>query len=727
MSHTAPCRLPRNSRLREVLLVILLWSTLFGPAKAEDSWCAHVAGGPSGRRAIAVDLSAAHGDARFFGALDKYSTADQALAQSLSPNGPIGESNASSYAEVLGCACFLAASDTPIGRVSVRMVGSVAVVTPGTGSLTLPGGTAAVAIDLRDLPAADGLASALRAAVAPALAATVAGPYRSIRKHYGLTDEVFTPRNAFANTVKEIEDKGLTGTGSKKYPLAVLTGRVMAPEAVEFAGLLRIARLAWIIGSDMPAAVAESRWHGVGKSGLAVRVADLKQSGKRWPDTIPADTVTSDPISELGSLPTRGTPPPMAWGSASRTAIQKTTPFQDVQPLTTGLGQARAALITAHAAARLFFPYFADVGDRIDGRLLETLSRAEKMTSFPRGDVRNLLRRFGEALSDGHNFVYDMDPASGATGCFPVVVDRLSDVPVIRRSAAQGVNPGDTITSIGGLSAKAWLAREYRRTSAATTGYRFDVAVREFLGISQPIDFGLLGVDGSARTVTVTPYPWSVSEQLGYAPSMRPAGWMSDYGASDVYYMNLDGGVLYQTADFDSQLRAASVARGLILDMRGYPGISHYAMAQKIIPARFSSPIFRVPVLTSPTTRAIDESSFPMDPVADPSYAGPVVLLVGPATVSAAENFSIMLVDAKRVTVVGRQSAGTNGNITGVQLPGGFTLSFTGMEILHIDHSRFHGIGMLPKVTVKPIPSDYAERFDRDLQAAVKVLKSQAP
>ncbi|WP_437836060.1 S41 family peptidase [Sorangium sp. So ce1153] len=60
---------------------------------------------------------------------------------------------------------------------------------------------------------------------------------------------------------------------------------------------------------------------------------------------------------------------------------------------------------------------------------------------------------------------------------------------------------------------------------------------------------------------------------------------------------------------------------------------------------------------------------------------GPIVLLVGNGTLSAAEHFSLALVDANRVTVVGRGTAGTDGNITGVQLPGQFALSFTGMVL----------------------------------------------
>jgi C-terminal processing protease CtpA/Prc len=91
--------------------------------------------------------------------------------------------------------------------------------------------------------------------------------------------------------------------------------------------------------------------------------------------------------------------------------------------------------------------------------------------------------------------------------------------------------------------------------------------------------------------------------------------------------------------------------------------------------------------------------------------------------VSAAENFATMLVDTSRVTVVGRQSAGTNGNITGVQLPGAF--AFTGMEVVHTDGSTFHGIGILPDVEVAPEAGDLRDGRDTTLEAAIAVLRGE--
>ena len=58
-----------------------------------------------------------------------------------------------------------------------------------------------------------------------------------------------------------------------------------------------------------------------------------------------------------------------------------------------------------------------------------------------------------------------------------------------------------------------------------------------------------------------------------------------------------------------------------------------------------------------------------------------------------------MLIRADRVlAVVGRQSAGTNGNITGLSLPDRFLITYTGLEVKNPDGSPFFGIGIVEPV-----------------------------
>jgi len=698
-----------------------------GGAQVSDDWCARVMGGPAGAQALAVDLSLAHAEIRFFGFAKEYRDVDQALAEALTPADALTSSRGlERYAELLESVCFVAANNTSLGPARVESIGTIALITPGTGTITLPTGTTAVAVDLRGLPSVGELRTALEAAVALALKQPVPRAVHRVRKHTGMTDEYFTRESVYSNEVVGLQQDPIPGRGNTDLPLIFLTGPRMAPEAAELAGTLRFARRAWIVGEDVPAAVAEARWRGIGEAGLVYRRVELFQEGSRWPDVIRADRRMGDLAQILPELARESAPRTFITGENARTKLLQMTPFGKRQPNTLRLGDLRAALIVAHGATRLFFPYFHVVGDRIDERLLEVLTTVEQTTPLNRKAVRNLLRRFGEALRDGHNFVLDLRP-DYEFGLFPVKLDQIGGEPVVRRSLVPEVKPGDTIISIDGQPAAEWYAQEYRRTSAATDGYRFELASHEFLyGIEKPTEFGLRDLDGMTRTVVIQPQPFDVLDKLGSAPSLRKSGYMTDLGAPNVYYINLSDDVLKSDEEFTRALRQASGAVGLVLDMRGYPGtLSQYrAVRHLITQGMIHSPIFRIPVLIGPNKRDTSDEKYEFEPLSDPSYSGPIMLLVGPQTVSAAENFSTMLVDAKRVTVVGRRSAGTNGNITGIQLPGAFAFSFTGMEVLHVDGSTFHGIGIVPNSEVQPKASDFRDGIDRDLQKAIELLSS---
>lgn len=76
----------------------------------------------------------------------------------------------------------------------------------------------------------------------------------------------------------------------------------------------------------------------------------------------------------------------------------------------------------------------------------------------------------------------------------------------------------------------------------------------------------------------------------------------------------------------------------------------------------------------------------------------------------------------KLAAIVGETTAGTNGNINIVQLPGGYRVVFTGMKVLKHDGSRHHGVGIAPTVPVSPTLAGIREGRDEQLEKAIEVL-----
>jgi C-terminal processing protease CtpA/Prc len=698
------------------------------PAAPSADWCARLPRGvSSGSAAAEVELSRAHALVRFFGVADSYVAADAALVSALEAPATVAAPDLVAYADALGdaaCAPALGA-DRVIGPAQVDLRGDVLWVSPGSGAVTYPSGAQAVVVDLRNLPDVPDLSGQLEAAVAPALASSVPRPHRTVRRHDGMTDEVFSPTNIYGNAVVTLEAPPIVATGQSELALALLTEAVMPPAAVELAAALRMAGRASLFGEDLRIEVAEARFLPIGSEGISARTSTLSDPSGSYPDAILADRREGEPaclVTSADDIPMQ--PDAAAIGTAERAIVREMEPFGTghATPLTPGA--ARAALVIAHAAVSRFHGFLPSP-NQLDARLLETLSLVDASGASPsRAQVRDALRRFGHVLADGHNFVFDL--LNAPAGYFVATFELIDGEMVVRRSVTPGVNPGDAITSIGGVSAGEWFATELVRTSASSEGYRHDLAARQFTQMSGPTPFGLRSANGTTTTVTVTPQPAAALTAFGAGASTRSAGSLADLGAPELHYINLDGTVLGSTANFNSALAAAQSSAGLVLDMRGYPsGINQYEVAARIAKKEFSSPRFLTPQWEGPDAASTDVASFAVAPQSNPAYGGPVALLVGHKTVSAAENLSTMLVDAKRVTVVGRQSASTNGNITGLSLPASFWFLFTGMDVRHADGAPFNGIGIVADIVVDPTAQDFASGVDPELEAAIAWLKTQ--
>lgn len=816
--------------------------------KSPANWGERAVGGPPGLRDPRVDLSAAHTLVREFSVDSPFATSDAALATALDDDRSLTHSGLpralDRYAAQLSDVQVLQAGPAAIGSAEIRMVGQVAVIRPGHGSIALPPQTRVVAVDLRNLPAIDDLEAILPRMVAPAMKEPVPQPARVVRTHDGPADEVLIANSVYSTGVTLEQPAPLPATGERDLPIVLLTGRRLAPQAAAFAAALRAARRAWIAGESVPLSVAESSWRGVGDRGLAVRTSTMVSVTASPPDVFTNQVVTqddpndprtatyrheftlngTDPVSLNVSIDARddidadlylvydadgdgvfnlfgelaafsasagadealnlapappgryqvivhgwfvpggsapftlsigrnpplpdeipadlppalgalekfpplaggvpgGTPPPVT-GRGERAFPAVLDPFGTRHPVANGRGELRAGLLIAHGVVRLFYRYFPVVGDTIDERLLETLAAADAHDGVDRIVFWRIVRRFGEALRDGHQFVSSNVPLADTV--LPVWLEHVGGRPVVRRSRVADIHPGDTIVALEGRPIEEVYAEELARTSAATPGYRLDIADRYIYRMSSPLKLTLQDPTGLRRTVIAAPQPISdYFDVVDRGVTDRPSGPLTDLGAPGLYYLNLHYFTTPTTADARGAIAQASTlgSTGMVVDMRGYPDVDPYEVASRLIRQPFLSPVFEWTVFTGPERQGFSTAQFPLFPFDAPAFSGPIVLLTGPHAVSAAETFMQLLVGGQRLqAVVGQRSAGTNGSMTGVALPGGFRFTYTGMEVRNPDGSRHHGVGIIPDVEVPLTVPDLRDGIDRDLLTAIGLL-----
>ncbi len=104
---------------------------------------------------------------------------------------------------------------------------------------------------------------------------------------------------------------------------------------------------------------------------------------------------------------------------------------------------------------------------------------------------------------------------------------------------------------------------------------------------------------------------------------------------------------------------------------------------------------------------------------AEPHYAGRVVILVDEVSLSQAEYTTMAFRSAPGATVVGSTTAGADGNVSPVPLPGGLRAMISGIGVFYPDRAPTQRIGIVPDLVVEPTLEGMREGRDEVLEAAV--------
>jgi C-terminal processing protease CtpA/Prc len=210
-----------------------------------------------------------------------------------------------------------------------------------------------------------------------------------------------------------------------------------------------------------------------------------------------------------------------------------------------------------------------------------------------------------------------------------------------------------------------------------------------------------------------------------------------------VEYERLEGDISYVAlntfrsehvvAEFDKVFPQIRSSKGLIIDVRenggGMSGLAYQIIGrltdQPLPNGRWKSrkyiPSFHAWGKPEGWYEAAHDPE-PLPLVEDP-YLGPIVILAGPLTGSAAENFLVPFQAGGRAVLVGEKTAGHVGNPLVSILPGGAESYIVTMSSTYPDGKEYDGIGVIPDVEVANTRSDVALGRDRVLETGLEILR----
>jgi C-terminal processing protease CtpA/Prc len=182
---------------------------------------------------------------------------------------------------------------------------------------------------------------------------------------------------------------------------------------------------------------------------------------------------------------------------------------------------------------------------------------------------------------------------------------------------------------------------------------------------------------------------------------------------------------LLRAEGVDAMLDALKDTRGLVLDLRGYPRGSAWALAPRLnTRGATTSALISRPLLSAGEVREVRHPE--ALPTTDkPLYRGRVVVLVDARTLSQGEYTAMMLQAASGAKLVGSPSAGAVGDTTNVCLPGAVCVLFTGQRFETPDGRAVQGVGLRPDVEVQPTVRGLRSGRDEVLERALTLLREE--
>jgi hypothetical protein len=287
--------------------------------------------------------------------------------------------------------------------------------------------------------------------------------------------------------------------------------------------------------------------------------------------------------------------------------------------------------------------------------------------------------------------------------------------------ASSVLKPGDRIIAINDVDVKNLLDSVKPLVSASNVSALDYYAMTRICRSYQPENKLTIERDGNKMEVPVTYFsnpPWGTTVRWGYT-SIYP---MYQKWGDDIGYINLGK---IKAASLPEIFKEFENTKGLVIDIRNYPSeFMPFALGKYLKPEPSTFVRFTYADLELPGRFTIGEPFANGEKNSD-YYKGKIVILVNETSISQSEYTAMALRTAPNAIVMGSQTAGADGNVSNVFLPGGMATYISGLGVYYPDKKATQGIGIIPDIEVKPTIKGIAEGKDEVLEKDIQYIRNK--
>jgi C-terminal processing protease CtpA/Prc len=371
-----------------------------------------------------------------------------------------------------------------------------------------------------------------------------------------------------------------------------------------------------------------------------------------------------------------------------------------------------------------FYPYFDTIVIDWEKILDETLR--ETVLDKSDEEFSSTLSKMMAKLQDGHAFVSNKNKQ--VSYGLPIRVEFIQNQIVVVATEDTLFHKGDIIKNLDGTDALEILQQIEQHEPGSKQLKEYMACIDFGQGsVNSPVELEIIRNDSNIsintkRVIKPDNFFRTRLSEYNFEPIKRIA--------DGIYYLNL---LTVDQKQFDDSLKVLSNAKGIIFDLRWTSVLKENAKmfnpnmivgnlcSEDITTERFYTPAIVYP---DRVKMSFIEDVFPIYPDT-PYFKSKNIFLVDPNVISHLETFLGTVKQYHLGEIVGRVTAGVNGNINPIILPGGFETMFTGLKVLNHDGSQHHLMGIKPDYIIKKTIQAVREGRDEYLEKAMEVLKEK--
>lgn len=282
-----------------------------------------------------------------------------------------------------------------------------------------------------------------------------------------------------------------------------------------------------------------------------------------------------------------------------------------------------------------------------------------------------------------------------------------------------GLKPGDAIEAINGKDIKQIIAEKKPYTPGSNPVIQLKTMAPNLLRTNDSTLAITFKRAGKVQKANISAYPRS------------KVNIYANYNKKDTCFKMIGQDVAYifpgkfKNAYLPALTPQIEKSKGVIVDMRCYPSdFMVFSFGPMLLPETKSFVKFTV---GNPKTPGVFTwtPELKLGKTNPDYYKGKVIVIVNENSVSQSEYTTMAFAAAPNVTVIGSTTAGADGNVSPITLPGGLRTGISGIGVYYPDGRETQQIGIVPQVEVKPTIRGIADGRDEPLEKALQLIHGQ--